>query len=232
MEGETIPGRETDFLTVKKGPWAGTLELPFSLRLGSFRHSSWDDGGLREYGSSLSILRPGQALPVDLAVNRPFSSSGVRVYQSPHFGPALSLRLKKPSGEEPVTHFLLDRPSKPGMPALGGADFPTTDYDFRLALRPGGSADGASGGAASVFATITRRSGRPGRTEVVYRGPLPLDRAVAVGDDKVSVAGIRPWTGLVVVADRSMVLAYLGFLLASAGALLMYILPPAWARHA
>lgn len=209
MEGEEFDGAQEGFLVLERGAWAGRLDLPFALRMGRLKHEHWEDGELRELASSVTVVRRGLSERRTVAVNRPLGLGGVRVYQSQHYGYSVSLRVRKPGGEEAVTHFLLDRPARPGLPAVGGADFPTTPYEVRLRLV----------GEDALRATVTARG------KEVYDGPLQLDAPVRMGEDLLEVADLRPWSGLIVVSDRSHLLATAGFVLAVAGGLLMFAFP-------
>lgn len=208
IEGEIFLGREGDFLETEKGPLAGRLEPPFGLRLDALRHQHWDDHQLKTLESSLSVLREGRARPVDVAVNSPLIDSGFAVYQSPHYGHAVSLELTRAGGRRLVTHFLLDHATRPERPEVGGADFPTTDYLFSLSLRP------------ERLEIEVFQAGRP-----VYAGPLTDKAPVALGTDRLILADIKPWSGLDVVDRRGLWALRLGFVVTVLGTILLFVRP-------
>lgn len=201
MEGEPFSGRQEDFLETRRGRFAGRLDLPFALRLERFSRADWPDGSLRGLESALTLERLGA---LTLRVNEPFRNAGWSLYQSPHHGTAVTLSFRE-AGRAPVlTHFLLDAPARPDLPAVGGAEFPTTPYVVRLWLKPG-----------RPLWCVVRKWGR-----LVYAGPVSEGKAAALPDGELGLAGLRPWSGLHAVSDPGAGGALLGFGLCVLGAAL------------
>jgi hypothetical protein len=202
MEGESFSGRQEDFLEFRRGRLAGRLDLPFSPRLERFSRDVWEDGSLRGLESRLTLVRPAGDEPRTLRVNHPARVGGLSLYQSAYHGVAVTLSLRE-AGRPPVlTHFLLDAPTRPDRPAVGGAEFPTTPYTVRLWLKPG-----------RPVWSVVRRWGR-----VVYAGPLSGDRPAALPDGALGFVGLRPWSGLVAASDPGAGGAVLGFAVCVLGA--------------
>jgi cytochrome c biogenesis protein len=57
-------------------------ELPFQVRLKRFRIEHYPNGQPKDFASDIEILDGGQAVPVTLRVNRPYTHRGVTMYQS------------------------------------------------------------------------------------------------------------------------------------------------------
>lgn len=212
MEGEIFLGREGEFLETEKGSLAGRLELPFGLRLDALRAEYWTNGRrLRELGSELSILRGGRAEPAHVDVNSPLVDSGFAVYQSPYYGHAVSVELKRRDGRRFMTHFLLDHADRPERPETGSSSFAETDYLFSLRLRPDGRrADRVD---VEIF-----KGGRP-----VYSGPLTSKPIPAPNGDRFSLAEIRPWSGFDFVDQSGLWLLRLGLMIAVLGAAILFL---------
>ena len=123
MEGETFSGSEPELLLVEKGRLAGSFNAPFCLTLKNLAHDYWENGEPRDFASLLLVEDKDGAREERLAINSPLYLSGFSVFQSPHYGYSVTVGFS-PAGKEVFTHFLLDRPEKPGPPATGGSDFP------------------------------------------------------------------------------------------------------------
>lgn len=219
MEGETFSGGEPELLQVEKGRLAGPFNAPFRLTLNSLAHDYWENGEPRDFASLLTVEDKAGTRQERLAFNSPLNLSGFSVFQSPHYGYSVTVGLKRPAGEEVFTHFLLDRPVKQGLPAAGGSDFPTTDYQVALRLRPdlGGGSFFLKDPA--VEATVSERGA------VVYKGPLPAGKSVRFGGGELRLADLRYWSGISFSRGRAAWAAYLGFTLCIVGAALIYALP-------
>ena len=87
-------------------------KLPFTVRLDKFTVERYDDGPIREYRSSITILEPGKApRSEDVRVNHPVYIHGYHIYQmswgesTDHFG-------------RPVTYTVLQFIRDPGLPVV------------------------------------------------------------------------------------------------------------------
>ena len=219
MEGETFSGGESELLQVEKGRLAGSFNAPFRLTLNSLSHDYWENGAPRDFASLLLVEDSDGVREERLELNSPLRLSGVSVFQSPHYGYSVTVGLKRKANKEIFTHFLLDRPKSQGRPAVGGSDFPTTDYQVSLRLKPdlgGGSfflRDPA------VEAIVSERGA------VVYKGSLPAGKSVNFSGGELRVAGLRYWSGISLSRGRAAWIAYLGFTLCILGAVLIYARP-------
>lgn len=219
MEGETFQGAENEFLTLEKGPLAGAFSVPFGLRLGTLTHEYWNDGQVKDFASELFLLEEGREERRRVSVNHPLIAGGVAVYQSPHYGYSVSLALQRPDGSRPVTHFLIDKAPRINLPAVGRADFPTTGYVMSVSLRPDRRRKDFHLVDPELEVSVLRGE------RVLYRGPVPLQGSVRVGSDRLSLAGLRQWSGLNLVDRGGLGPARLGFILSALGAGLLFLLP-------
>lgn len=219
MEGETFSGSEPELLLVEKGRLAGSFNAPFRLTLKSLDHDYWANGEPRDFSSQLLVEDAAGPRPERVSFNSPLKLSGVSIFQSPHYGYSVTVGLKRKAGEELFTHFLLDRPASPELPAAGGSDFPTTSYQVDLRLKPDTSGGSFFLKDPSVEAIVTE-SGK-----VVYKGPLPVAASVRFGGGELRLADLGYWSGISLSRGRAAWLAYLGFALCVLGAALIYALP-------
>lgn len=222
MEGETLAGTASDWLTGRQGVLARPLELDLSFRLDRFTVSHWPSNELRGVSSSLTLTdRQGREETVTISVSSPLNRNGVTWYQSTDFGQAVTFVMEQPGAAPVYSHFLLDRNRRPDQPLTGGSDFPTTPYVFDLALHPEANAPPFLLGEKPEVALTLKREG-----QVILQERIPLGMGFVLFDREFYFIDVRPWSGLFLVTGYAMPLLYLGFSVALAGLLLHYALVP------
>lgn len=207
----SFQGRDGDWLQKRLGVFAKNFNLGFRVYLNRFAPVYWEDGRVRELESGLATVDDrGESRESSLSLRGPAEFKGVKIYQSPYYGYTLSLVLER-KGEMPViTHFLLDAPKRKGSPFMGRMDFPTTNYIMDMKFYPDPFP--------SVNLTVTEMG------EVRFKGRVLLNQSVQIGDDTLTFAQIRHWTGLYFTKNYGMPLVYLGFSLSSLGAIMIFML--------
>lgn len=219
IEGDLFSGQDADFLVKDMGVFAGAFNAGFKTHLSRFYHTYWDTGEVKSIESSIIIIKDNRMVDHLLSVNNPLSIDGIKIYQSFNYGYSLSLILRKATGEQIQTHFLLDRQKKIGRPAIGKSDFPKTDYIFRMKFIP----------------DITRPSFYPTKPilhltvfekgDAVFAGLLIPGQSIKIKDDILLFSDINNWSGLIFVKNPGMFIVYLGFVMGIAGITVMYLLP-------
>jgi hypothetical protein len=219
MEGEVFAGRDSDFRVKEMGLFSKRFDTGFAIRLYGFQHRYWDTGDVKSMESSVGVMSGNTAADHTIAINSPLTINGVTMYQSANYGYALSFLLKKPTGEQVVTHFLLDKPDRIGRPAVGKSDFETTDYLFDMTFYPDITRPSFYPSKPILYLRVLER-GTP-----LFQGLVLPGQAVKVKNDILLFAAIRGWSGLIFAENIGANMAYAGFAIAIAGMIINYLLP-------
>lgn len=219
MEGEVFAGRNSDFRVKEMGLLSKGFDISFALRLYGLRHTYWDTGDMKSLESSVGVISGNTTVDHAIAINSPLTINGVTMFQSANYGYALSLLLKKPTGQQVVTNFLLDKPDRIGKPAIGKADFETTDYLFDMTFYPDIAKPSFFPSKPILYLKVLER-GTP-----VFQGLVVPGETIRVKNDILQFAGIRNWSGLVFTENTGANVAYAGFAVAVIGMIINYLLP-------
>ena len=210
IEGETLPATSAAWA----GQWPGVLGRPWQLdspvTLDAVTASHYADGDLRELRVRLLLQSDRGSQPVELAVNRDLKAGGGRIYLGSEFGPAALVEWQISSGAPTREAALLVE--KDGGTFEGTSSGPN---GLRAYLRARVGADGAHPTQVELRvmrdgALLFTGDARPGQTAVLRTG------------EKLVLHGTPFWVRLRGSRDPALWLAYLGFGLVMAGAVLIF----------
>ena len=210
IEGETLPPTAAAWT----GQWPGALGRAFQLdcpvTLDSVKAVRYQDGDLRELTVRLSFLRSQGHQPAELAVNHDLKTAGGRIFLGSDFGPAVLVEWQSADAVSIREAALLAE-------ATGGSfeGASTGPNNLRAYLRARVDADGAHPDGVEVRvmqdgALLFAGDARPGQTV-----SLP-------GREKLVLHGTPFWVRVRGSRDPALPLAYLGFALVMAGAVLIF----------
>ncbi|HYT26696.1 MAG TPA: cytochrome c biogenesis protein ResB, partial [Actinomycetota bacterium] len=153
IEGDSLVNTRVNYDAFTPGRWYGPERLPgFTLHLDDFRNSFWPSGQPREFASYLTAVdAEGRTLRQKVAVNRPMTVDGVRVFQSDYgYAPVVKITVKGRDGRRltPQDGPLLTLRDPPTEVSNGAVKLPMLDPQvgldvtmftgFRLDRGPGG----------------------------------------------------------------------------------------------
>ncbi len=219
IEGDLFDGRETGFLVKSHGVFAGEFNTGFKTHLSKLEHSYWEGGKLKLLESSLTVIKDTEAMDKKLSINNPLLIDGTNIYQSDDYGYTLSFVLKRPTGEEVLSHFNIDRADSFKKYAVGMSDFPLTDYIFKMKFLPDVSNRSFHLSKPILYLTVFQGG------EEFFNGLIIPGNAVRIKGDILYFTGIRYWSGLVFVNNPGMLIAYIGFAIGILGTGIMFSLP-------
>ena len=196
LEGETLAPTPAAWSAQWPGRFAAPLQLPYPVTLESVRGSRYSSGDLRDLRVRLSAG--------ELAVNRQFRIDGCRLYLGQEFGPAALLEWSPGRREAAL-----------------------------LVEQARGAFEGVSDGPAGFRAHLRAHAARPSVVEVrVMRGAgliaaasLRIGESLALpGGARLAVCGAPMWARVHGSRDPALWIAYLGFALLIAGAVVLFVL--------
>ena len=250
IEGDLFNGKENNFLVNNKGVFAGEFDTGFKTHLSKITHSYWEKGELKFLESAVTIIKGKETINNKLSINNPLLINDTNIYQSYDYGYTLSFVLKKPSGEEVVSHFNIDRAPTVYKPAIGKTDFPTTFYIFKMKFYPDVTNKSFYLTKPIVYLTVFEKEtfmsqrdtkdnennppsppfakgGMGGLSEekVVFDGLIIPGNAIKIKEDILYFADTRYWSGLTFVKNPGMFIAYIGFTIGILGCALMFLFP-------
>ncbi|GBE06052.1 MAG TPA: hypothetical protein ENH45_06080 [Nitrospirae bacterium] len=219
MEGDLFDGKETGFLVKDRGVFAGEFNAGFKTHLSKLVHTYWDGGELKFLESSVRIIREPGITDKKISVNDPLFIDDTNIYQSNNYGYTLSFILKKPAGEEVLTHFNIDRAGDIKQPATGKSDFPLSPYIFKMKFLPDVTSKSFYLTKPILYLTVSEGG------SVVFNGLIIPGNAVKIEEDILYFTGVRYWSGLLFVNNPGMSGAYIGFIIGIFGIAVMFLLP-------
>lgn len=220
MEAETFSGRNIDWLETNRGLLAKEFNTGFQVHLKRFVPGYWDNDKVKSLASELNIIDETGVKDVVLSVSSPVRHKHVTLYQSFHYGYALTFVLTRQTGQPVATHFLLDAPGQRNKPFFGKTDFPTTDYLLDMKFYPNLTEPSFYLAFPGVDLTITEKGKVLFKDRVLYR------QQVNIGNDTLHFAQIHYWSGISFVNSSELTLVYIGFTISTIGAFLIYFLIP------
>ncbi len=203
------------FAAQKHGFLTGPLTLPASLTLDDVRPTFGQSGDLAQITTTLADTSTSDLVTV--AVNRVLSWRGMRVYQSQEFGPAYQLtfaRAQEALGAQ-VVEMLVSSPA--GSPTFRDIGMPWGPETLRVRSVVG------TPGASAVTATVTLRLVQDGK--VLGEAPLTPGKQSELGPYTVRLDSVTWWDRLIFVQDNGIPFLFLGFLLTSSAAVVLYAAP-------
>jgi cytochrome c biogenesis protein ResB len=210
VEGETLPPTSAAWA----GQWPGLLgrafQLDCPLTLETVKPVHYQDGDLRELKVRLSLQHYQVSQPAELAVNHDLRSGGGRIFLGSDFGPAALVEWQR-AGAAPKREAAL-------LAGKSGGSFEGTSTGpnhLRAYLRARVDAEGAHPQSVEVRvmrdgALLFTGDARPGQTVSLRSG------------EKLVLHGTPFWVRLRGSHDPALWLAYFGFALVMAGAVLIF----------
>lgn len=220
METETFSGRNIDWLESNRGLLAKEFNTGFQVHLKRFVPSYWENDKVKSLESELNIIDETGVKDEVLSVSSPVQHKHVTLYQSTHYGYALTFVLTLQSGQPVATHFLLDAPKQRNKPFFGKADFPTTDYMLNMKFYPNLTETSFYLAFPGVDVTITEKD------NILFKGMVPFGQQVSFDGNTLNFAQIHYWSGISFVKSSGLTLLSIGFIISSIGAFLIYFLIP------
>ena len=211
VEGETLPPAASAWA----GQWPGLLgrafQLDYPVTLETVKAAHYQDGELRELKVRLSLHQQPITQPAELAVNHDLQTGGGRIFLGSDFGPAALVEWQS-AGTAPKREAAL-------LAEKGGGIFEgisTGPHGLQAYLRTQIGADGAHPENVEVRvmregALLFTGDARPGQTVSLRTG------------EKLLLHGTPFWVRLRGSRDAALWLAYLGFALVMAGAVLIFV---------
>ena len=210
VEGETLPPVSGAWA----GQWPGVLGRAFQLdcpvTLETVKAARYQDGDLRELRVRLTLQRNQGAQPAELAVNQDLKTGGDRIFLGSDFGPAALVEWQSAGAASRREAAL-------------------------LAEKAGGTFEGASSGPDGLRAYLRAQVGadgaHPERVEVrvmregalLFTGDARAGQTLALrSGERLVLHGTPFWVRLRGSHDPALGLAYLGFALVMAGAVLIF----------
>lgn len=222
IRGDIFSGKDADFQSKDSGVFVRNFDVGFKTHLSLFKHGYQDDGRVKALESSIVIIdNDGKMKRVVLSINEPSVFNGVKIYQSTNYGYTLSFVLRKKDGEDVVTHFNLDMAQKGGRPLTGKTDFPTTDYIFDIKFYPDITRQTFYITKPIVYLTISEAISN----NLLFSGLLLPKHSIKIKDDILTFVGITEWSGLIFRENPGIIIAYVGFIFVTTGALFMFGFP-------
>jgi cytochrome c biogenesis protein ResB len=218
---ETFQGRDEDWQVKNLGVFARDFDLGYQVRLDDFAPTYWENDDVKDLQGSLTVIdeKAGQKA-FSLSPGHPIHLKGTRIYQTPYYGYALGFILKKEGDKDLImTRFFLDAPGEKDKPFAGRMDFRTTDYTFDMAFYPNLIEPSRYATLPGVDLTITEKD------KTRFNGRVLFGQRVWLNNDTMTFATIHYWTGLIFKRDYGMSLVYVGFVLGTLGAVLMFMFP-------
>jgi cytochrome c biogenesis protein ResB len=219
IEGDLFDGKENNFLVKNKGVFAGEFDAGFKTHLSKLTHGYWEKGEIKFLESAVTIIKGEETINKKLSINYPLLINGTNIYQSYDYGYTLSFVLKKPSGEEALSHFNIDRAPTVYKPAIGETDFPTTFYLFEMKFYPDVTNKSFYLTKPILYLTVFEENNR------VFSGLIIPGNAVKIKEDILYFADTRYWSGLTFIKNPGMFIAYIGFTIGILGCALMFLFP-------
>jgi cytochrome c biogenesis protein len=219
IEGDVFDGQDSGFLVKNSGLFAGRFNTGFETYLSKLDHTYWENGSSKFLESAVEFKKDTETVKSRVSINNPLLIDGTRIYQSDDYGYALSFILKRPSGEEVVSHFNIDRAANVNKYAVGKTAFPMSPYILEIKFLPD-----LSRKSFYLKNPIVHLSVYKGLNPV-FSGLVPPGNAVKISDDVLYFSGVRYWSGLIFVHNFGVFIAYVGFGVIILGATIMFMLP-------
>jgi cytochrome c biogenesis protein len=222
IRGDIFSGDYSDFLVKDLGVFAKDFSLDFTTRLSLLNHTYYESDEIKKLESIILVdNKKGSSRREVISPNEPLDIKGVRIYQSYNYGYTLTFMLKKPDGQEVITHFNLDMTKKKDNPLIGKSDFPTTPYIFEMKFLPDLKGTSFFITKPIVYLTIFEMITK----DTLFNGLLLPKHSIKINDDILSFIGITEWSGLIFTHNPGMTLSYFGFALIIIGAIVMFGFP-------
>jgi hypothetical protein len=210
IEGETLPPTAGAWAA----QWPGLLVKPFRLdypiTLEAVRAKFYDDGQLMDLSSRLSFQTRDGIQKRDIAINMELAMPGGRLFTDSNFGPAALLEWKAP-GVDTIREAALLKQA--GIRSFEGSS--AGPGEIRAHVRAGIAASGNR----PTQLDVRIMNGR----SLVFAGALrPGEDLSLPGGQTLRLYGMPFWSRLHGSRDPELWLLYAGFLLSTAGAVVIF----------
>lgn len=205
----------------ENGVAAGSLTLPFSVRLDHLEHRFWPTFGLKSVTSTLSLLRPGERpTTVQVGINELHQVDGLRIYQGAELGHVFRVGIQEGGIAERLT-MLIPHPSTPDTPGVNEFQSVVLAGDV---LRAKYFVDAELRSFEAFNPLLILRVDRSGKSlgEVTLR-PGAAGR---IGPYEFRLEKVSLWTRLFFVRIRGIGGVFAGFFVIALGGVLHYFTPP------
>lgn len=221
IEGETH-SPSTPWFSEENGIAAGSLVLPFAVRLDRLAYSFRPNYGVKDISSDLTFLTA-DAGPVTetVAINAILQIRDIRIHQAAEFGHAFYVEVRSGSGEGKVIPFLI---SHPRYPSEAGYN------DFRDVMPPGDLlrakyyVDEEKRSFSDLKPLLVLRIDRHGRE--LGQVPLRTGESGSIGTSHFRLIRVSPWTRLIFSHITGITGVFTGFFIIVLGGILYYFTPP------